>query len=46
MKNKNKTETKGLQQTYDIRNQRGLPPAQTQNKWKKEKGNKVIATNL
>ena len=35
--NNTKKETKELQQTYDLRAQRGLPPAQTQNKCKKKK---------
>ena len=44
---KRKKETKELQQTYDMRTQRDVPPAETQNKCKqKEKRQKGIATNL
>ena len=34
---KKKKETKELQQTYDMRTQRDVPPTETQNKCKKER---------
>ena len=40
--NNTKKETKELQQTYDMRTQRGLPPAQTQNKRKRNKETKEV----